>query len=295
MPKERTPIPQDVADQVLFNHDHTCCVCNEPGKPVQIHHIDDDPSNNAIENLAVVCLDDHDRTQVKGGFGRKLTVGEVVRYRDNWVERVANRREEADKIAIERKSGEPVTTAPASMSAEAESALDTEWKRPAEEMLEAYVSHLPELRRAAYERARPEWDSGVNSRMKIATRNVIDIYERVLVHLASWYRPKHFGGKAADRYFSEFTAERSLWHLDALSPLGRTGHGTGLALDAAGNVLNDLERAIVEMVFALAGTYIAFFDPTWRERWKLAAVHPDADKLAATVAETEKANDRNED
>jgi hypothetical protein len=283
MPKERTQIPQDVAAEVLFRQHHTCCVCNEPGKPVQIHHIDDDPSNHAIENLAVLCLGDHDRTQVTGGFARKLTAVEVVRYRDEWVKRVKSRWEEADKIAIGRMSGEPLASAGTSMGAKVDSSADTEWKRPAEEMLHAYIRHLPDLRRAAYEKARPEWDSGVNSRMKIATRNVTDIFERVLVYLANWYPPRHFGGKASDRYFSEFTANRTFWHLDALSPRGRGGHGTGLALDVAGYVLSDLESGIVEMVFALAWAFIASDDPTWRESWKEAAANPNADELAATI------------
>jgi hypothetical protein len=214
----------------------------------------------------VLCLDDHDRTQVTGGFGRKLTAGAVVCYRDNWVKRVKIVLEEADKIAIGRMSGEPVAGAVTSTSAEVDSAGDIEWKRPSEVMLKAYIRHLPDLRRAAYENARPEWDSGVNARMKIATRSVSDIFERVLVHLASWYPPKHFGGKEADRYFSEFNANRTFWHLDALSPHGQGGHGTGLALDVAGNVLTDLESAIVEMVFALAGTSIVFRDPTRPDR-----------------------------
>ena len=98
-------------------------------------------------------------------------------------------------------SGEPVANAVTSMSAEVDSANDIEWKRPAEEMLEAYVRHLPDLRRAL-RKGTTEWDSGVNSRMKIATHNVNDIFERVLVHLANWYPPKHFGGKPADRYLA---------------------------------------------------------------------------------------------
>jgi hypothetical protein len=287
MAKERTRIPEDVAAEVLFSHDHTCCVCNEPDKRVQIHHIDEDPSNDTIENLAALCFEDHDRTQVTGGFGRKLTAAEVVRYRDDWVKRVKFRREETDKIAIGRMSGKPIASSGTSTNAEVESTGDSEWKHPAQEMLDAYIRHLPDLRRAAYEKARPEWDSGVNARMKIATRGVIDIFERVLVYLASWYPPKHFGGKAADRYFNEFTANRTYWHLDALSPHGRGGHGSGLALDVAGNVLTDLQSAVVEMVFALAGMRMIFRDPTWRERWEAAAAHPDADKFAATISEAQ--------
>jgi hypothetical protein len=44
--KDRTRIPDDIAADVMFAHDRTCCVCNETGKPVQIHQIDDNPSNN---------------------------------------------------------------------------------------------------------------------------------------------------------------------------------------------------------------------------------------------------------
>ena len=130
MRKERTPIPQDVAADILFSHRNTCCVCNEPGRQFQIHHIDDDPSNHAVENLAGLCLEDHHRTQVTGGFARKLTAQAVARYRDDWVKRVESMRKEADKIAIGRMSGEPVASAGTSTSAEVNNAHDIEWKRP---------------------------------------------------------------------------------------------------------------------------------------------------------------------
>lgn len=76
----------------MFNSDRTCCVCRSPGKPVQIHHIDDDPSNNDIKNLAILCLDDHNLTQLNGGFGRQLDADQVRLYRDNWVQTVSQRR-----------------------------------------------------------------------------------------------------------------------------------------------------------------------------------------------------------
>jgi hypothetical protein len=55
-----------------MNANNTCCRCRTPGRPIQIHHIDGDPANNAEENLAVLCLDCHDDTLVTGGFGRSL-------------------------------------------------------------------------------------------------------------------------------------------------------------------------------------------------------------------------------
>ena len=129
----RVPIPEAVATEVLFSQDHTCCVCNERGKPVQIHHIDENPSNNDPDNLAALCLDDHDRTQQKGGFGRKRSAAEVRRYRDNWVKRVIERRIRADEIAAAKKEGTQLP--PYSERA-------SEWHRPPEVLLKGYIRSL---------------------------------------------------------------------------------------------------------------------------------------------------------
>jgi tetratricopeptide (TPR) repeat protein len=90
--KDRESIPADVAAHVLFMADRTCCVCRTRGKPVQIHHIDGNPSNNQESNLAVLCFDCHTQTQVKGGFHRKLNSDQVILYRDDWIQMVAQQR-----------------------------------------------------------------------------------------------------------------------------------------------------------------------------------------------------------
>lgn len=90
--KRRTPIPADISAKAMFLSDRTCCVCREPGKPVQIHHIDEDPSNHALKNLAVLCLDCHTLTMIKGGFHRRLSAEQVLLYRDDWVALVAVKR-----------------------------------------------------------------------------------------------------------------------------------------------------------------------------------------------------------
>src|SRR5438128_1118451 len=90
--KERIEIPRDIAARVLFVSDRTCCVCRHVGKPVQIHHIDDDPSNNTFNNLAVLCFDCHRETQIEGGFDRKLDGDQVMLYRDDWYALVNQRR-----------------------------------------------------------------------------------------------------------------------------------------------------------------------------------------------------------
>jgi hypothetical protein len=97
--KARTEIPTGVAARVLFQSDRTCCVCRQAGKPVQIHHIDDDPSNNTIKNLSVLCFDCHRETQIRGGFDRKLDADQVILYRDDWHVVVGQRRAAASQMA----------------------------------------------------------------------------------------------------------------------------------------------------------------------------------------------------
>jgi hypothetical protein len=92
MAKARTEIPASTAAAVLFAADRTCCVCREQGKPLQVHHVDGDPTNHSPENLAVLCLQCHDQTQIKGGFSRKLDVHQVRLYRDSWNQSVSARR-----------------------------------------------------------------------------------------------------------------------------------------------------------------------------------------------------------
>jgi hypothetical protein len=92
MANPRTPVPTAVAAAVLFAADRTCCVCREKGKPVQIHHIDEDPTNHARTNLAVVCFDCHEKTQIKGGFARGLDSEQIRLYRDDWDRMVAGNR-----------------------------------------------------------------------------------------------------------------------------------------------------------------------------------------------------------
>ena len=46
----------------------TCMNCQNEGdrmKPLQVHHIDENPNNNSIENLAVLCMSCHAKTQLR--------------------------------------------------------------------------------------------------------------------------------------------------------------------------------------------------------------------------------------
>ena len=60
-------------------------------RSTQIHHIDENPANNDIDNLAVLCLECHNKTQITGGFGRHLNAGQITLYRSQWLEIVKER------------------------------------------------------------------------------------------------------------------------------------------------------------------------------------------------------------
>jgi len=263
----RTPVPTEISTEVLFAQGHTCCVCREPGKAVQLHHIDENPTNHSPENLAVLCLEDHERTQLRGGFGKKLLAPEVKRYRDDWIERVTRRREEADERAIAAMGA---TNTIQTNTAHSEN--NDGWTPPPLAPLIAYIEHLPALRRVAYANAYRGWDTGVTGEMRRATSEVIDTFERVLVYLAAWYPPKHFYGQDAAPYFSEFIASRYQWHRALWEPTGPGSGGTLAGVLAGGNTLEDVSREVADMVEALSAGEVDLVK--WRKAWEAAEGRP---------------------
>lgn len=110
--KIRIPVPRVLSAQILVSSDRTCCVCRQPRKSVQLHHIDENPANNDPQNIAVLCLQCHDDTQLTGGFGRRLDAPTVALYRKNWLADVEKRR--ASAIDLD----EPATPAEAAETVE---------------------------------------------------------------------------------------------------------------------------------------------------------------------------------
>jgi hypothetical protein len=84
MSKDRIPIPDNLAAEVLFASNRSCCVCRNPGRKVQIHHIDANPANNDFCNLAVICNDCHSDAHTTQAFARNLTPDLIRKYNDNW-------------------------------------------------------------------------------------------------------------------------------------------------------------------------------------------------------------------
>jgi hypothetical protein len=104
--KERRPIPGQVKDRLMAANRHTCCVCHEPRHPVEKHHINGDPADNAWDNLAVVCRNCHGLVTAKGNLGSQYTPGEVLQYKKLWEKRCA----EADAEDIDSPIAEVYET-----------------------------------------------------------------------------------------------------------------------------------------------------------------------------------------
>ena len=98
--KNRTEIPPELAAEVLFRSDRKCCVCHKTG--VQIHHIDNNPVNHAVENLAVLCLNCHNETLIQGGFHRKLDAKQIILFRDGWLAQVSKMRDDGSIYSRDR-------------------------------------------------------------------------------------------------------------------------------------------------------------------------------------------------
>lgn len=88
----RPKIPQKTVDELMFETDHTCSICQKKGKPVHINHIDGNPSNNKISNLIVLCLEHHDEVSRKSPIGKGYSAGELRKYKNYWEYQVKKRR-----------------------------------------------------------------------------------------------------------------------------------------------------------------------------------------------------------
>jgi hypothetical protein len=111
----RRKIPSKIAAEIEFLSNRTCCVCREKNKPYHIHHIDNNPRNNKLENLAILCIDPcHNQASLKGGLGRKLSSEAIRTYRKDWLEIIFQQRKSNRPIILDdnssKKDGRPSKT-----------------------------------------------------------------------------------------------------------------------------------------------------------------------------------------
>jgi hypothetical protein len=263
MSTSRVQIPDELAAEILFCHDHTCCVCQERGRHVQIHHIDEDNSNNDRDNLTVLCTECHNDTQIRGGFGRRLNAVEVRVYRDNWIKRVEERRARADELAIEKQLGS---------GRKVQEAINVQWRAPSDIALYTFVENIPGIMAKAYSLAQPEWDKGATNTVAQATYQLIDVVEQIWIQLAAWYPPNQFG-KPPAQYISELIAARFALRYALIEPEGPGTAGTMIRPMVAYGALLDAQDIVVltvRLLLLFRPPYENFDIDEWKKRFEQA-------------------------
>jgi len=83
----RVPIPDDIADELLVSCGHSCCKCGR--QFVQIHHIDEDQTNNDPDNLIPLCKLCHEEVHSTVPMARKITQAQQKLYREKWIDKLS--------------------------------------------------------------------------------------------------------------------------------------------------------------------------------------------------------------
>jgi hypothetical protein len=269
--KTRTPIPKDLAADTLYAFDRTCCVCNEKGKSVQIHHIDEYPSNNSLDNLSVLCFECHGETQIKGGFGRKLDSTQILKYKREWILRVKERRYQADNLVSLKTTGSEKPSGESNAEFNYYEYLNNYrdefliTKEQEEKRLENYLQKIVEIKKTVYKFAQPNWDTGVTMTMNQASYDIVDFYEEILNELSSFYPYKHFE-EEPKKYFNELISAKYKWHRHIRETFGFGRNGTIVSTMAAGIVIVEVDKMVVEMVAELDIKYEICFRK-WLTKW----------------------------
>ncbi len=90
--RKKTPNANEI--EVLAKSGRRCCICfyvngDTHVKKGQIAHLDHNPANFKLENLAWLCLKHHDEYDTKPSQSKGWKIGEVQKYRDQLHKTVA--------------------------------------------------------------------------------------------------------------------------------------------------------------------------------------------------------------
>lgn len=131
-----------------------------------------------------------------------------------------------------------------------------------------FFQSLPELKVIARRTAQPGWDTGATIEMRKATHDVLDFYEFIWLKLAEFYPVKQFGKEGAEAHIKSYIRERYKFHWAKHEPGGFGTGGTIVGVLAGGDVMEDLDRLIVETATALVGCRGNFDIKAWLARWE---------------------------
>ena len=262
MAKHRTPIPDSLVTEVLYASDHTYCICREREKEPQIHHIDKNPSNNTFENLAALCPECHHKTQIKGGFTRKLTPSLVTKYRDEWLKTVDLRRNLANEMAVKREVGEVGISQRIKTNPQIK-------VQPSQHLMDPfpYIKSLPKYKSDLLQQVKEQKFNGSTLDIVQANSDYIDALTGILVILANFYSPECFGEQSPQEFFSEILSSRYQFYSMLSAPDGPGTGGTIRSILFGHYLISDIENMIIDMVSGLwVERYSEYED--WERQWR---------------------------
>lgn len=82
----RPPIPKETLFRLLHDSRNMCCVCRIRNRGVLLHHIDEwrESRSHDEDNLAVICLDCHDKAHTHRELSRELTSEQIRFHKAEW-------------------------------------------------------------------------------------------------------------------------------------------------------------------------------------------------------------------
>lgn len=89
--------------RLLEANAHRCCVCKRPNLGLHLHHIDGNSSNTIDDNLAVLCVEDHDRHHRPGPYSAavnhlNLSPKVIADHKQSWQAFVIEARRETPSV-----------------------------------------------------------------------------------------------------------------------------------------------------------------------------------------------------
>lgn len=275
MAKHRKKIPTTTSDELLYLFDRTCCVCQDPNKGTQIHHLDGDPANNEPENLAVLCLQCHDDATKKGGFTKSLSVGLIRKYREYWLQRVQHKRLiAADIDPVKGKAEEGVETfIDLLRSGSVDDTVD--WSPENEpEFSEVDRDQAIRRKRSLHLAAKPALEHGNTISLGEAAHVISAGYKALILELTEFYPEGHFGRNGAEEYLERFIEFLADWTFLSATPT-HGWMGTMHANDCGFRLCRMLDDIAKDMIRTLSGHHLAEWEEVgqeseWLKAWKAA-------------------------
>lgn len=98
----RPAIPKQLQHQLLYAHQYVCAVCQSDG--CHIHHIDQNNTNNAEENLVVLCVRHHNEAHTKRDHAKNLDSSALRGAKTKWTSHVKEKREKTATVAGQKEA-----------------------------------------------------------------------------------------------------------------------------------------------------------------------------------------------